>query len=188
VRAAANPTNPMNSTPDNLDSDRTERSARGRRAWSVVIERGVIGGRIPRKLITNVLMKVGQDEKAHGELRVIVVDNRRMRQLNRRFRDKNRATDVLAFPAGPVFPSPGGRGLLGEVYCNIDHAREWTRAHGGSPSAELARLAVHGCLHLLGFRHRTSRERRTMMSRENRYLANAGLIALRVPGGDDHVG
>ena len=176
----------MNSTPDNPDSDRSERSLRRRPAWNVVIEPGVSGGRIPRRLITDVLMKVGQDEKAHGEMRVIVVDNRRMRQLNRRFRDKNRATDVLAFPAGPVFPSPAGSDLLGEVYCNIDHAREWTRTHGGSQSAELARLAVHGCLHLLGYRHHTPRERRAMMTRENRYLASAGLIALRMPDGDEH--
>lgn len=178
----------MNSIPDKLNRNRSQRSPRPRPNWQVVIERGVNGGRIPRRLITKSLMAVGQDQKASGEIRVIVVGNRRMRELNRRFKDKNRATDVLAFPAGPAFPSPAGGNLLGEIYCNIDHAREWTRTHGGRQSSELARLAVHGCLHLLGYRHRTTRERRAMMRRENRCLANAGLIALRMPDGDDHAG
>jgi probable rRNA maturation factor len=109
-----------------------------------------------------------------------------MRQLNRRFRKKDRTTDVLSFPSGPSFPSPGERDAIGEVYCNLDHARVWTRTYGGSQSAELARLAVHGCLHLLGYRHHTARERRAMMARENRYLAAAGLIASRTLDGNEH--
>jgi probable rRNA maturation factor len=150
----------------------------------VTIERGTSGGRIPRTLIADLLSRVGRGEKAQGEVRLIVVDNRRMRQLNRRFRDEDRATDVLAFPAGPAFPSADESDLAGEVYCNIDHARTWARTHGGSQSAELARLAVHGCLHLLGYDHHTPSERRVMMAHESRYLAAAGLISSR--DGDDN--
>jgi len=176
----------MDSIPDSNENEPPERTSRQRARWRVVIERGVSGGRIPRALITDVLARVGQGEKARGEVRLVVVDNRHMRQLNRRFRDKDKATDVLAFPAGPAFPTPDAPDLLGEIYCNIDHARTWTQEHGGSQSAELARLAVHGCLHLLGYDHHTPREQRAMMARENRYLADAGLIAVR--HGDDDVG
>lgn len=173
----------MDSIPDSNESDPPELTARRRARWRVVIERGVTGGRIPRALIVDVLSRVGKGEKARGEVRLIVVGNRHMRQLNRRFRAKDKATDVLAFPAGPAFPSPDAPDQLGEVYCNIDHARTWSREHGGTQSAELARLAVHGCLHLLGYDHHTPRERRQMMTRENRYLADAGLIAARDGGG-----
>lgn len=176
----------MDSNPDSTESNPPERTPRRRRHWHVTIERGVDGGRIPRALITDVLARVGRGERAHGELRLIVVDDRHMRQLNKRFRDKDRATDVLAFAAGPAFPVPDQSELAGEVYCNIDHARAWTREHGGTQAAELARLAVHGCLHLLGYDHHTRAERRQMMARENRYLAAAGLIASR--DGDNHAG
>ena len=175
---------PMNSIPDNPESDPLKRAPG--MGWRVTIERGIAHGRIPRTLISDLLGRVGREESATGEVRLIVVDNRKMRQLNRRFRNKDRATDVLSFPSGPAFPSREERDAIGEVYCNLDHAREWARAHGGSQSAELARLAVHGCLHLLGYRHHTARERRAMMTRENRYLAAAGLIASRTLDGNDH--
>jgi probable rRNA maturation factor len=169
----------MDSIQENSDTDPSKRSSSSRERWRVAVERGFSGARIPRAAISRVLQRVGQGEKARGEIRVVVVDDRQMRQLNRRFRKHDRSTDVLAFPTGPSFPSPVDQGLLGEVYCNFDHARRWKRAHGGSQSAELARLAVHGCLHLLGYRHRTPAQRRAMTAREDRYLADAGLIAMR---------
>jgi probable rRNA maturation factor len=177
---------PMDSIPDSPVSDPSKRNPRRGTGWCVTIERGIAHGRIPRTLISSLLGRVGRGEKATGEVHLIVADNRYMRQLNRRFRNEDRATDVLAFPAGPAFPSSGETDAIGEVYCNIDHAREWSRTHGGSQSAELARLAVHGCLHLLGYQHHTASERRAMMARENRYLTAAGLIASRTLDGNDH--
>ena len=172
----------MESIPDTPDTDPLERSAprRTKRRWRVTIERGVARGRVPRTAISRALARVGVGEKAGGEVRVVVLDSRRMRRLNRRFRKRDRATDVLAFPSGPAFPIDDN--LLGEVYCNLDHARTWTRSRGGTLSAEMARLAVHGCLHLLGYRHRTPEEHRAMMARENRYLREAGLLAVRARG------
>jgi probable rRNA maturation factor len=176
----------MDSISDSPDGDPAPRPRRGRSRWRVTIERGIARGRIPRSLIEDVLLRVGRGEKANGEIRLVVVDNRRMRDLNRQFRNKNTPTDVLAFPAGPAFPAMDDEDLLGEVYCNIDHARSWSRTHGGTQSAELARLAVHGCLHLLGYRHHNARARRAMMAREDRYLESAGLIAARTSNGDGH--
>lgn len=175
----------MDATPDSPDTDPLERTAYRRRRWRVTIERGVRHGRVPRAALSRVLATIGPGENAKGDVRVIVVDNRVMRRLNRRFRKRDRPTDVLAFPSGPAFPLPLGDDLLGEVYCNLDHAREWARTHGGTLTTELARLAVHGCLHLLGYRHRTLTEQRAMTARENRYLSTAGLLTVRLSRGEN---
>jgi rRNA maturation RNase YbeY len=106
-----------------------------------------------------------------------MVDDTHMRRLNRDFRGKNRPTDVLAFPWGDSYPSTGEVKLIGEVYCNYDHAKRWSREHGGTITDELARLAVHGCLHLLGFDHHRPADRKRMSDAEDRCLKAAGLLA-----------
>ena len=65
------------------------------------------------------------------------------------------------------------------MYCNLDHARRWSNETGDSQGAEMARLVVHGILHLLGYDHHSDKDRRAMTRRENRYLAAAGLISTR---------
>jgi len=137
------------------------------------------GGRIPRQSLTRAVSRVARGERARGELRLIVVNDRRMRELNRRFRARDRETDVLSFPEGVRFPGESGALRLGEIYCNYDHARRWSGEVGGTVAAELMRLAVHGTLHLLGYDHHTPAERRVMAEREERYLSGAGLIAAR---------
>jgi probable rRNA maturation factor len=112
-------------------------------------------------------------------LRLIVVDDRHMRALNRRYRHKDKPTDVLSFPEGEPFPGEGRNGRIGEVYCNYQHAWRWAREEGGTVASELTRLAVHGTLHLLGYDHHTPVERKVMAEREARYLADTGLIAAR---------
>jgi probable rRNA maturation factor len=177
----------MDADSDQADSsDPLERKPRRRTPWRVSISRGPVNGRVPRTAINRALDRVGRGERLRGEVRVVVVGNRQMRQLNRRFRKKDRATDVLAFPGGPAFPSPTGLELIGEIYCNLDHAQRWSRDHGGTRAAEMARLAMHGCLHLLGYRHRTDIERRRMMAREDRYLKQAGLLSVRTTPQDDN--
>lgn len=163
---------PATDTPDPEPPSRRRRAARGER---VQISRGFPGGRIPRQSLRDTLHSVLRCEGSRGELRVIVTDDRRMRALNRRFRRKNRPTDVLSFPDGDAFPGEAGCSL-GEVYCNYDHARRWVRENGGTLTGELIRLAVHGLLHLLGYDHHSPRDRRSMARREDRYLRGAGLI------------
>ncbi|MBI3872564.1 MAG: rRNA maturation RNase YbeY [candidate division Zixibacteria bacterium] len=99
-----------------------------------------------------------------------------MHDLNKRFRRRNRPTDVLAFPFDN---GDGHSGMMGEIYCNYDHARRWRVEHGGTIADEILRLAVHGCLHLLGYDHHTAADRRRMTRAENRYLVREGLIGAR---------
>lgn len=103
------------------------------------------------------------------ELTVRVVGEREGCDLNRRWRGRGHATNVLSFPAGAA---PGG--LLGDIaVCAPVVARE-ARAQGKAPAAHYAHLVVHGVLHLLGHDHEREREARAMEALERRILASLG--------------
>jgi probable rRNA maturation factor len=103
------------------------------------------------------------------ELSIAIVSDRQMRALNRRFRRKDRATDVLSFPLGE-------KGLLGDVVISIDTARRQAREGGWPLSAELRRLLAHGILHCRGYDHGGAADARRMAAAERRLLGRDGLV------------
>lgn len=92
-----------------------------------------------------------------GELTVVWTTRADLRGMNRRFRRKNRFTDVIAFRHGSDrvpggFPlGPGGREPFGDLFIAVDQARANARRFGATFDEEIVRLAVHGTLHLLGY-------------------------------------
>jgi probable rRNA maturation factor len=97
-----------------------------------------------------------------------VVGDAASRSLNRRYRGKDKPTNVLSF-AGPEH-SPEGEQLLGElVICAPLVARE-ARAQGKTTTAHWAHLTVHGVLHLLGHDHEQESQARKMESKEIQIL------------------
>ena len=85
-----------------------------------------------------------------------IVSDRNIRELNRRYRDRDRATDVLAFPADPVPAGllPGEEtAYLGDLVVSAETAARQARAAGVELGDEIRVLAVHGYLHLLGYDH-----------------------------------
>lgn len=107
---------------------------------------------------------------------VIVVDDRTIRRLNRRFLGHDFATDVITFPRAEWErgAGDGGRGMeragnpeiFGEIYISLTTARREARARGIDPAEELLRYAVHGLLHLFGDDDSTSAARRQMWARQ----------------------
>jgi probable rRNA maturation factor len=87
----------------------------------------------------------------NAEVHLVLTGDQTIRELNQRFRDIDRATDVLSFPEGDVLPS--GRRLLGEIVISLDSARRQAEALGHDEVRELSELALHGTLHLLGYDH-----------------------------------
>jgi len=89
-----------------------------------------------------------------------IVSDRNMRELNRRYRDKDRATDVLAFPAEPV---PAGllseeeAAYLGDLVVSAETAARQAHDAGVELGDEIRVLVVHGYLHLLGYDHERDR-------------------------------
>lgn len=106
---------------------------------------------------------VGRDFKRPRTLiTVALVDDRCIRRLNRQFRNRNKATDVLAFKLDSSHPRTGIV-HLGEVYVSRDRAREQARRFGLTCRAEICRLMLHGIFHLLGLSHKEMQTRYAKM-------------------------
>ncbi len=109
-------------------------------------------------------LPLGLGPRAH--LSVILTSDRAVQALNRDFRNKDKATDVLsfAFQEGK-FPTPG---LLGDVVISWDTTQRQARELKVTNGEELLRLLIHGLLHLCGFDHEkvSRREARRMRKRE----------------------
>lgn len=87
-----------------------------------------------------------------SECTILLCDDTEIEALNRRFLDRARPTDVLAFPAG----DPVGAGdYLGDIAISLDTAGRHADRHRRTLEEEVHRLIVHGFLHLLGFDHET---------------------------------
>lgn len=112
-----------------------------------------------------------------ADLAIRLVGSKEGRALNRHYRGKDYATNVLSFPAElPEGLPPGVRmPLLGDlVICAQVVARE-AREQGKPLNAHYAHLTVHGVLHLLGWDHEDSREADAMEQLEREILAGLGL-------------
>ena len=112
-----------------------------------------------------------------ADLSIRIVDAPEGRALNRHYRGKDYATNVLSFPADlPEGLPPGVRmPLLGDlVICAPVVARE-AQEQGKPLSAHYAHLTVHGTLHLLGWDHEDSREAEAMEQLEREILAGLGI-------------
>lgn len=109
-------------------------------------------------------------------LAVTLTTDRRIRSLNRRWRRKNRPTDVLSFPGGPPPPGWPGPVLLGDLVISLDTARRQASEPGRTLAGELDRYLAHGLLHLLGHDHRSPGEARRMGALEERLLGAPGMV------------
>jgi probable rRNA maturation factor len=88
---------------------------------------------------------------------IAFVSDRAIQELNRRFREKNRPTDVLSFPSEQAdFEMAEGENL-GDVVISVERAAEQALENGLSLEEELAQLILHGLLHLHGYDHETDR-------------------------------
>ncbi len=106
-----------------------------------------------------------------AELSILLCDDATIRDLNRSYRKKNKATDVLAFPMQEG-PGPAGHpGLLGDVVISLPTATRQAAEHDRPIIQEVTFLLAHGLLHLLGYDHMTKREEREMTARTESLLA-----------------
>jgi len=113
--------------------------------------------------------------RARGVVNVALVSDARMRALNRAYRRKNYATDVLSFRQSPEPPAPRpdpGR-FLGDIVIARGVARRQAREARHSDAVELRILALHGLLHLLGYDH--ERDDGRMLRVERRLRKKGGL-------------
>jgi probable rRNA maturation factor len=101
-------------------------------------------------------------------LSITLVGDAAIRKLNREYRGKDRATDVLSFPLGDAAQQQ----LMGDVVISVATAKRQAAEYDATLQREMERLLIHGILHLLGHDHHR-RDERARMEREERRLARA---------------
>lgn len=115
--------------------------------------------------------------RARGRVGVALVSDATLRALNRRYRGRDYATDVLSFPDGDGAPPRGRIGsplpFLGDIVIARGVVRRQARAVGHARDTELRVLALHGLLHLLGYDH--ERDDGAMWRVEERLRRKGGL-------------
>ena len=127
-----------------------------------------------REWIERTVAAVDPDRDADVSVRI--VDEQEMRALNRDYREQDKPTNVLAFPAGDTgFVPPGEMPLLGDiVVCAAVVARE-ADEQGKPPGHHWSHMLVHGTLHLLGHDHVTDPQAQAMEALERQILDSLGI-------------
>jgi probable rRNA maturation factor len=113
-----------------------------------------------------------------AELSVILTSDRAIRTLNRRWRGRDKSTNVLSFPAPPPAGRKTWRGAprhLGDIVLAYETVAREARAEGKPLDHHVAHLALHGFLHLLGYDHESHGQAEAMERRERRILARLGV-------------
>jgi len=88
-----------------------------------------------------------------GDVHVLLADDATLRRLNRRFRGKDKPTDVLSFPTAPLDGANGAAQIAGDLAISLDTAARQAAQFGHSLRDEVRVLLLHGTLHLAGFDH-----------------------------------
>ena len=89
--------------------------------------------------------------RLRGEVSILITDSASMRALNRRYRGKNKPTDVLSFPS----PAELADQTAGDLAISMEIAKQQAKSLGHSLTAELSILILHGMIHLAGYDHQT---------------------------------
>jgi probable rRNA maturation factor len=113
-------------------------------------------------------------ETGDSELSILLTDDARMRVLNRDYRGKDKATNVLSFPAGDDEAADRPR-LLGDIALALETVEREASEQSKTPADHVSHLTVHGVLHLLGHDHETEPQATDMEALEARILDGLGI-------------
>lgn len=111
------------------------------------------------------------------EFNVIIINNEEIHKINKEYRGIDRPTDVISFALEDYkdIKYENDYRVLGDIYISIDKVREQAKEYGHSEKRELAFLAVHGLLHLLGYDHMKKEDEKVMFSKQELILDGYGI-------------
>jgi probable rRNA maturation factor len=140
----------------------------------VILQKKVAGLSVSalERFVSRCRRAIGLKNKAD----VLITGNAVIRNLNRQFRNVNKATDVLSFPSNGLATGGRHKALSGEIAISADIALQNAYRLGHSPAQEIKILTLHGLLHLAGFDH--ERDNGQMARKETKLRR-----ALRLPDG-----
>ena len=123
----------------------------------------------PERLSRAIGETLSREASLPVELSLVITNEERVQELNRIYRGKDEPTDVLSFAlqdGEPFVAPPDGILHLGEVFISYPQAVTQAKEYNHSIELEVAILAIHGVLHLLGYDHETQEDEREMRTRE----------------------
>ena len=129
------------------------------------------------------------------EVNVTLTDNEAIHEINKEFRQVDRATDVLSFPminydkpsdfdsleeefdinTEDYFNPDTGERMLGDIVVSVEKVIEQAEKYGHTPTRELAFLVAHSMMHLFGYDHMTEEESSVMEAKQRAVLDNLGI-------------
>lgn len=132
------------------------------------------------ELLQTALVRVLESEQCpiDAEVSIAFVDDAQIHDLNKEYRGKDCATDVLSFPMYETMDeikSAGAGYMIGDIVISLETAARQATEFGHSFNRELVYLAVHSILHLLSYDHETEAEREVMRAKEEAIMDDIGL-------------
>jgi len=156
-----------------LDPDPAPKATSAKRSGAPAASSKSPNFRLPSaRTLAGFLTSAQQALRLKGQVTVLLTTDAAIRKLNRRFRGKNKATDVLSFPAEGL----GAEGIAGDVAISVTTALRQAAEQGHPLSTEVKVLILHGLLHLAGYDHEADSGR---MARREQLLR----ARLRLPQG-----
>jgi probable rRNA maturation factor len=130
--------------------------------------------RIAERVLAAASAKMKLDLPEGAELSLVFTDDAHIKTLNRKFRRKNKATNVLSFPGAPA-PNGGIGPVLGDIVLALETVGREAAAEGLTLDAHLSHLILHGFLHILGYDHENDGDAQVMEGLETVILGGIGI-------------
>ena len=128
--------------------------------------------RVNKNKIKELVKGVLKAESAHAEINVVLVDNKKIKEMNNAFLGHNYATDVLSFAYEKEEKQKNN--VTGEIIISVEMAARLARRQERAVEGELALYLTHGLLHLLGYNDKKKADAKKMHQREQVLLTNLG--------------
>lgn len=147
-------------------------------------EKEAVGFSLKRLIRKAIKAALKYEEMSGGfEVSVTFCDNEKIQEMNKQFRNIDRATDVLSFPLfdedGMDAHLEGKSCMLGDIVLSLEKARAQAEEFGHCFEREVAFLTVHSVLHLLGYDHETGEEDETDMRRRQSEIVDKLGLAVK---------
>ena len=130
---------------------------------------------VDEEFLRKVAEKVLKEESREPNLSIAIIGQGRMRKLNKRYLGKNRVTDVLAFGQTSRYKVKDLKYKtqdLGEIAICLREVKKNAKRFGSTFEQELARVLIHGILHLLGYDHEKNEKAAKEMEEKQKYYLN----------------
>lgn len=139
--------------------------------------------RFKKKWLENIIKKTIKNLKIKKdintlEVSVLLVDDKEMKKMNKKYRNVNETTDVLAFPLDSFEEKKKDKmlHLLGDIVINLSCVKKQAIQYGLKFHQELANLAVHGVLHLIGYDDTNEKNANLMKKKQEQILSEIKVL------------